>query len=116
MDEKKIRARLLTLQTELHTLSETSSEGRKAVDLDQSKVGRLSRMDALQRQAMDNAIEARRQTDLRRITAALERLDNEDYGFCLKCGDDIAAKRLEIDPMATLCTGCAEAASQSPHK
>ncbi len=107
MDHKTTRARLLALQTELLALSESSAESRKAVDLDQSKMGRLSRMDALQQQAMDKAIEARRRTDLKRIDAALARLEDGEYGYCLKCGDDIAEKRLELNPMATLCTDCA---------
>ena len=107
MNNATMRVKLLALKENLLALSETAAEGRKAVGLDQSKVGRLSRMDALQQQAMDKAIEARRRTDLKRIEAALQRLDEEEYGYCLKCGDEIAEKRLELDPMATLCTDCA---------
>ncbi|MCG8505445.1 MAG: TraR/DksA family transcriptional regulator [Sphingomonadales bacterium] len=107
MDKKAIRARLEALRDDLVALSEASEEARGAVDLDQTKVGRLSRMDALQQQAMDQAIEARRQTDLKRIEAALKRLDGDDYGYCLRCGEEIAAERLELDPATTLCTDCA---------
>ena len=99
------------LEAQLTSLSETEEVAEKAaqtVELDQSKVGRLSRMDAIQQQAMDNAIEARRQNNLQRIEAALRRLDEGHYGYCLKCGDEIAAERLSIDPATPLCASCAE--------
>lgn len=91
----------------LEGLSAGTSETRAAVELDQSKVGRLSRMDALQQYAMDSAVEKRRRIDIARINAALKRIDDEDYGYCFKCGEDIPSARLTIDPAATLCRACA---------
>ncbi|WP_374763855.1 TraR/DksA family transcriptional regulator [Yunchengibacter salinarum] len=101
------KARLEDQRRELLALDQTSAEGRAAVDLDQQKVGRLSRMDALQGQAMNNAISARRQNALSRIDAALKRLESGEFGACLKCGDDIPLKRLALDPSATVCADCA---------
>ena len=54
-----------------------SKESRATVMLDQQSVGRLSRMDALQGQAMAQAGEDRRQLLLRRIEAALARIGRE---------------------------------------
>ncbi|MGD8326347.1 MAG: TraR/DksA family transcriptional regulator [Sphingomonadales bacterium] len=108
MSEGEIRDLLLKAKADLEGTSSSAEESRKAVELDQTKVGRLSRMDAIQQQAMDNAIEARRQNSLKRITAALKRLDEGEYGYCLKCGDEIAAARLHIDPATPLCADCAE--------
>lgn len=108
MTKDEIRTILLDAKTALETTSSSAEESRKAVELDQTKVGRLSRMDAIQQQAMDNAIEVRRQNNLQRIEAALRRLDDGDYGYCLKCGDEIAAERLNIDPATPLCASCAE--------
>ena len=107
MDEAAIQTKLQEMRNQLLALSEASENARSAVALDQTKVGRLSRMDALQQQAMDKAIEARRQTDLKRIDAALRRLAHGEYGYCLRCGEDIAEQRLALDPTATICTGCA---------
>ena len=73
----------------------------------QEKTGRLSRMDALQMQAMSAALEGRRQQDLKKIDAALKRLDEGEYGHCLKCGEAIAPGRLKSDPAAPLCAACA---------
>ena len=77
------------------------------VELDQSRVGRLSRMDALQQQAMARATNQRSAVELQRIEAALVRIRTGDYGYCLKCGEDIAQKRLNVDPGALTCITCA---------
>jgi len=61
----------------------------------------------LQGQAMSKATQERRQIELKRIAAALRRIESEDYGYCLECDEDITPARLEVDPAATLCIGCA---------
>ncbi len=98
--------RLLQLRSELEHLDKEAVEGRQAVELDQSRVGRLSRMDALQGQAMNNAIAERRRATLMRIEAALARLEDGEFGYCTICGDEIAEKRLELDPTVSACTSC----------
>ncbi len=107
IDPARARKALLDLRAELLALSEAADEDRKPVELDQQSVGRLSRMDSLQVQAMAKAADARRAMELRRIDAALERLEEGDYGFCVECGEEIEAKRLEVDPAAPRCAGCA---------
>jgi DnaK suppressor protein len=86
--------------------------GREAagtVELDQTRQGRLSRMDALQQQAMAAETQRRRMLELKRIAGALRRIQEGEYGYCLSCGEDIARARLEFDPAATMCVTCAEA-------
>lgn len=92
---------------ELEALSSLSAAGRDPVALDQQSVGRLSRMDAMQQQAMDKATEQARRRDLQRIEAAERRLRDGNYGYCEDCGEEIAEGRLRIDPMAERCIGCA---------
>jgi len=101
------RERLLLLKAELQSIAESGDESAAIVELDQTKVGRLSRMDAMQAQAMAKASAQRRAEMLRRIEAALRRIDNDEYGFCDECGEPINPKRLEFDPTVTLCIGCA---------
>ncbi len=71
-------------------------------------VGRLSRMDALQEQAMQVETERRRHQELQRIEAALERIDEGEFGYCAVCGDEIELKRLEHDPTVPTCIACAK--------
>lgn len=103
------RARLEERRAEIKALSATTAPSRKPVELDQQSVGRLSRQDALQQQAMANAQEARRAAELRRIDAALRRIEAGEYGWCAQCGEEIAERRLEIDPTTTYCAACAGA-------
>jgi DnaK suppressor protein len=101
------RNRLLQLQLELKALQQTGADAARVVELDQTSVGRLSRMDALQGQAMSQEQGRRRATELQKIVAALRRLEAGDYGYCMSCDEPIATARLELDPAATLCIGCA---------
>lgn len=77
------------------------------MDLDQTRVGQRSRMDALQFQAMAREAERRRRRELQRIEASLERLEAGDYGYCVTCGNQIPLQRLEIDPTLPTCVNCA---------
>ena len=107
VDIKKAKLRLQSVQDDLEAISELSSGSRAPVKLDQQSVGRLSRMDAMQQQAMAQAQERRRKAEGTRIRAALERLDEGEWGYCLTCGEDIAEKRLRHDPSVATCVKCA---------
>lgn len=106
MDEA-LRAKLLEELHELTTASEATSDDRKPVALDQQSVGRLSRMDALQGQAMATASQQRRRHRIVALETALRRMDDGDYGYCIECGEPIASRRLMIDPAAAKCIRCA---------
>ena len=80
--------------------------GHKTVELDQQAVGRLSRMDALQNQAMAQAQARRRAVERQKIQAALKRIEADEYGYCIDCGDEITPDRLATDPAIALCTTC----------
>lgn len=108
-----MRERLLKLRGELESVAATSNQSSAIVELDQTRVGRLSRMDALQAQAMAKESGRRRDLTLRRITEALERIENGEYGLCRCCEEPIPRKRLEFDPTAFLCIHCAERAENS---
>lgn len=103
----RFRRMLETRREELVALSEAAADKRKPVELDQQSIGRLSRQDALQQQAMAKAQEARRAGELRKIAAALSRIDDGEFGYCAECGEAIAEKRLEIDPTTVRCLACA---------
>ncbi len=107
------RTQLLALRAELEEVEQSGAEASAVVELDQAKVGRLSRMDAIQAQAMAQASAERRAQTLRRIEAALQRLDEDEFGYCLECGESINPKRLEFDPTVELCIDCASKAENA---
>ena len=104
---KAASKRLHNKRLELEELSSLSVEARDPVELDQQSVGRLSRMDAMQQQAMSQATEQTRRANLLRIEAAERRLRDDEYGYCDDCGEEIPDARLNIDPMAERCIKCA---------
>jgi DnaK suppressor protein len=124
MDKNQLiafRQQLLSLRQELQTSEEISEEARQPVALDQSMVGRLSRIDAMQGVQMAQEASRRRQQQLVRIVGALARIDadlsaeisagnrtNNEYGYCSLCDEDISIGRLNIDPTYVLCIGCAD--------
>ena len=107
MDTAPYRARLAQELDSLGEESAAAKEARAPVALDPQSVGRLSRMDAMQVQAMAAETERRRQARAAALRAALKRIGNGDFGTCVACGEDIAAKRLEFDPAITTCIDCA---------
>ena len=100
----RIAARLASLEAE----EATARAGREQVTLDQTSVGRLSRMDALQRQAMAQATARRREAEIARLTDAARRFAQapEDFGWCEECGEPVGMRRLEADPALRLCVEC----------
>ncbi|MCW8982594.1 MAG: TraR/DksA family transcriptional regulator [Gammaproteobacteria bacterium] len=106
-DNQHYRELLLCKRVELRLLSETTDEAASTVELDQSRVGRLSRMDALQAQSMSQESQRRNKLELIAIEQALKRIEDGAFGDCLECDEPIAPQRLELTPTATLCISCA---------
>lgn len=104
---EELRVALEAELADILSLREATGESRAPVSLDQQSVGRHSRMDAMQGQAMAQAAERRRKQRVSVIQAALQRIAEGEYGFCLECGDEIAEGRLEADPAAAKCVTCA---------
>lgn len=103
----RFRPRVEVELEELADASEASAEERGPVALDQQSVGRLSRVGAMQVQAMAQESERRRQTRIAALKATLTRIDEGDFGECADCGELIPEKRLEVDPTVPLCVTCA---------
>lgn len=97
---------------ELERLHADTAESVAPVKLDQTSVGRLSRVDAMQGQAISQAARRRRELSIRLARVALRRLEVGEYGDCQECGEWINPQRLEMDPAAALCVGCAQRAEE----
>ena len=106
-DIKKVKKRLLDERAEIEKLEAITEGDRKPVELDQQTQGRLARMDAIQLHEMALEQERRREVEIQRIDAALKRIEEGEYGYCLSCGDEISPKRLDTDPATPLCVDCA---------
>lgn len=97
------------LNLELARIADDIGEANNAagtVMLDQSSVGRLSRMDAMQQQAMAQGMRARLETRKRQLQAALERIEAGTYGVCCACDAELEVERLRSDPAVVFCADC----------
>ncbi|MFW6242104.1 MAG: TraR/DksA family transcriptional regulator, partial [Thermodesulfobacteriota bacterium] len=88
------------------------AEGRDTgpVELDQTRIGRLTRMDAMRQQAMSQAAARLTEQERLRILSALDRMKSGDYGRCIVCDEDIEEGRLRFDPGIPTCIACARRA------
>lgn len=94
------------LKTRLAELNERTdkieSELRAPLDADFSEQAtQLEDEDALE--GIDDVLLAEKQ----QIEAALTRIDNDTYGYCVECDEEIPLKRLEAMPTAAKCISCA---------
>lgn len=107
IDISALKAKLIAERKDLEHDAKVTMAERATVVLDQTTVGRLSRMDALQNQAMQLETERRREIEIKRIDAALKRIEDDEFGYCVSCDEEIEKKRLESDPATPLCVDCA---------
>lgn len=108
IDIEKVRKQLEARKAELTASIENAAESAAPVELDQQVQGRLSRMDAIQGQAMAQATIERRRIEIAQINAAFKRMEQNEFGYCVECGDEIAPKRLELNPAIARCVDCAD--------
>jgi DnaK suppressor protein len=108
MEVDQIKRSLNELKSELEALDSSSGDAGDTVVLDQAKVGRLSRMDAMQAQQMALEAGRRRQLQIQKIEGALRRIAADEYGYCFICHDEIDNRRLAIDPTSTRCMACVD--------
>jgi DnaK suppressor protein len=102
----ELHATLLSLQEDLRRTLRTTSELAQTVELDQAAVGRLSRVDALQQQAMAAEQAKRYKLRLRQVAVALQTVADDAYGECKKCGEPIGYRRLRARPESPCCVPC----------
>ena len=102
----KIRKRLATLRDEIMKIIEwrnTSGGGNGAMD-------EIDQANELIEKEMGFVMSNNMRSNLREVEEALERIDKKHYGKCLRCGEAIAPKRLEVLPFARYCISCQEKA------
>lgn len=107
-DLEQFRSKLTAMQSEIHGISASAAQDLKPVALDQTSVGRVSRIDAMQLQQMSQEAARRRQQLLVKIEGALRRIESGRFGLCFLCETEIDLRRLNADPTITRCRECVE--------
>ena len=95
--------------SELKALEENLNNARgssKVIELDQQLIGRLSRIDSIQDKEMSKANLSRRTERKSQLLKVLERLKENDFGFCIDCDEEIDMRRLRVNPIVRKCFSC----------
>jgi DnaK suppressor protein len=114
MDKKRLdyyKKKLLARREELmKTIARTAEEGRQAdedptVDLADKAANSYTKEFLFGISNADRTI-------LNMIDAALKRIDEDEYGVCANCHEELQQKRLEAVPWAKHCVTCQEKAEK----
>lgn len=70
-------------------------------------IGRVSRMDAINNKSVNEASLRLAEIKLNNLKRVLSKIDDTDFGMCLKCKQPIPVGRLLIRPESLLCVNCA---------
>ena len=70
-------------------------------------IGRVSRMDAINNRSVNQASLRQAETKLTNLNRALSKVNDDDFGVCLKCQNPIPVGRILIRPESFLCVNCA---------
>lgn len=103
---KELNSTLDRALRKLERSMRTTEEALRPVKLDQTSVGRLSRIDSLQNQGVTRNLQGREQAKLGQIVMALERMAEGSYGRCVECEGPIPFERLQVFPETPTCTTC----------
>ena len=101
--QKKLEESAISVKNDIADLTESSKPIKP-----ENSLGRLTRMDAIGQKSINEKALTNAKLKLQKIEAALVRIENDEYGYCLDCGDEINTKRLDAVPESTLCLECSE--------
>lgn len=72
-----------------------------------SAIGRISRMDAIEQQSVNQVKLNTQQAHLIELTQTIQRMKNDpDFSYCKNCGESIVFERLKLRPEVTICMAC----------
>ncbi len=97
----EIAKRLIKFEEQIVELKELS----KPIEPD-CAIGRVSRMDAINNQSISQSQLAKKLIQKNGLEAALENMDQDDFGKCINCGQTIQLGRILIMPESRKCVNC----------
>jgi len=103
--KESLRKRSIELRTILSDANQHVSDSQVKDSGDEALT---TSMDSLQNSLTQSEVE-----EFNEIEAALARIERNEYGFCIECGDAITEKRLTYSPFAARCIICQEELEQT---
>ena len=104
-DLTEIRAHLLQMRNEVLAESERAYAASQSLGKDGvPDIGDMS-SNSYHQEVLMNLSETQR-SRVRDIDAAVERIDEGVYGLCMRCEEEIPARRMEVRPFSRYCVDC----------
>jgi len=95
--------RIADIELSIKSLEKTS----KPIEPDRA-IGRLTRMDAIQIQQMQEANLNTARNNISKLNESLKQIDEDKFGHCHYCQEMIGFERLKALPESNMCIKCAE--------
>ena len=73
----------------------------------ENAIGRVSRMDAINNKSVNDAALKKADLKLKNLKVALTKIDDVDFGICIRCKNEIPLGRILLMPQAITCVNCA---------
>ena len=73
----------------------------------ENAIGRVSRMDAINNKSVNEAALRSAINKLNLLDSALQRINNKDFGLCIRCKNEIPIQRILLMPQSNRCVHCA---------
>ena len=105
-DKEAIRIKIRETIAQLSTKIETLKELTKPI-APENAIGRISRMDAINNKSVNEAALRQSEAKLTRLTLAITRINDADFGLCARCAQAIPIGRLMLLPESRMCVHCA---------
>ena len=72
----------------------------------ENAIGRVSRMDAINNKSVNELALKNAEIKLNNLTVALSKIDDPDFGICVRCNNPIPMGRILLMPQTTTCVNC----------
>ncbi|MEO9967062.1 MAG: TraR/DksA C4-type zinc finger protein [Reichenbachiella sp.] len=100
--KKKIKEELIKVKENIITLKDLTQPISP-----ENAIGRVSRMDAINNKSINEASLAQSEDKLKKLESALERIDDKEFGLCVRCKKPIPLGRIMLMPQSNKCVNCA---------
>ena len=74
----------------------------------ENAIGRVSRMDAINNKSVVEAALRKAEEKLNKLKLVLNKVDDADFGICIRCGEPIPIGRVLLMPQSRNCVRCAQ--------
>ena len=106
-DKQDIKKRILEELKKTEELILDYKESTKPIS-PENAIGRVSRMDAINNKSVVEAALRKAEEKLNKLKLVLDRVNDADFGLCMRCGNPIPIGRILLIPQSRNCVRCAQ--------